>query len=185
MSSPRIPKTKTNKPTTITDLLERDKQLMLRSQAKKKMLLTLKLREYEQVIEYAEKWDCTVSEALRTLLTKGLEYVKKWGSESDLDPANSGRWVPKETYVDPVTHRPSMPVVFDPRPPANPMLRQQYQPRSQDVVTRSVETVFDDAPKKRGNMALVFPSGATITPPDVLYSDPPQSDEPDFDEEPI
>jgi hypothetical protein len=165
MSAPRIPKSKTLKPVTITDLLERDKQLMLRSTAKKKILLNLKLREYEQVIEIAEKWDCTVSEALRSLLVKGIEHNKKWGSESELNPANEGKWVPQQTYVDPVSQRPHMPVVFNPTP-AFPQ---------QDRTVRTVETTFDDAPRKRST--LTFPSGATISPPVYNTPEPPLFDD--------
>ncbi len=171
MSTPRIPKTKTLKPVTITDLLERDKQLMLRSTAKKKILLNLKLREYEQVIEIAEKWDCTVSEALRSLLVKGIEHNKKWGSESDLNPANEGKWVPQQTYVDPVSQRPHMPTVFNPTPPAFPA--QQFQ---QDRVTRTVETMFEDAPRRPGS-TLTFPSGATVAPKEHARAEAPLFDD--------
>src|SRR5580692_6511423 len=160
MSTPRIPKAKTPKPVTITELLERDKQLMLRSTAKKKILLTLKLKEYEQVIEIAEKWDCTVSEALRALLVKGVEHNKRWGSESELNPANEGKWVPQQTYVDPISQRPHMPVVFNPTP-AFP------QP---DRITRTVETMYEDTPRKKGS-TLTFPSGATINPPTPSYAE--------------
>jgi len=170
MSTPRIPKAKTLKPVTITDLLERDKQLMLRSTAKKKILLNLKLREYEQVIEIAEKWDCTVAEALRSLLVKGIEHNRKWGSESELNPANEGKWVPQQTYVDPVSQRPHMPVVFNPAPPQFPQA---------DRVTRTVETMFEDAPRKK-NSTLTFPSGATIQTAAPTYAEPPASDD-DFD----
>jgi hypothetical protein len=181
MSTPRIPKAKTLKPVTITDLLERDKQLMLRSTAKKKILLNLKLREYEQVIEIAEKWDCTVSEALRSLLVKGIEHNKKWGSESELNPANEGKWVPQQTYVDPVTQRAHMPTVFNPNPLHFPTPHVQHQVSagttysSGDRIQRTVETVFDDAPRKRGS-TLTFPSGATINPPAPTYVEPPQDD---------
>jgi hypothetical protein len=174
MSAPRIPRTKTLKPVTITDLLERDKQLMLRSTAKKKILLNLKLREYEQVIEIAEKWDCTVSEALRSLLVKGIEHNKRWGSESELSPANEGKWVPQQTYVDPVTRQAHMPTVFNPTPAFSPPPR-QYEP---DRIQRTVETVFDDAPRRKGT--LTFPSGATIQPAERAQTEAPIFED-DFD----
>lgn len=170
-TKPRIP----SKPklTTITDLLERDKQLQLRATAKKKLMLTLKLKEYETVIQYAEKWDATVTEAIRTLLNKGIEHFNKWGSGAESDPTSVGRWAPQEAYVDPVSRRPSMPAVFTPTPAYSPEPK-RFNPAMADRTVHSVETVFDAAPRN-GNMAMIFPSGATVTPKDVeaQYSPPP------------